>query len=258
MSESLPSLLDVIEAREQIEGGRESLTHLCYVATTTDVPSAIRFHEKAMLKYARGTDTSIDRPATGILLSQEGLLLHYIEAPAAITTAVLVAVQDYGRKKPWNNVRILVASEDCNIRYFDSWSRPRQANVADEGDQPSPSGEEATEQAFELVVTLANIGHKLSDLSFQDQSNNQSNKFFSGGINWCDVDARGPSKLPKGADTLINTCCPSNGRLKAFSVSDAFLTIDEFIDLFHAPISVHLNSEVTWPYQSSIDYSGLS
>lgn len=39
------SLLDVIEAREKKDGGRESLTHLCYVAITSDIAAAVRFHE---------------------------------------------------------------------------------------------------------------------------------------------------------------------------------------------------------------------
>lgn len=37
-----------MEAREKRQGGRESLTHLAYVATVNDSADAERFHEKVM------------------------------------------------------------------------------------------------------------------------------------------------------------------------------------------------------------------
>lgn len=50
-----------------------------------------------MAKYARGTGGSHVNIATGVFLFQDDVLLHYIEAPAVVTTEILVAVREQGQ-----------------------------------------------------------------------------------------------------------------------------------------------------------------
>jgi hypothetical protein len=80
-------------------GGRESLTHLCYVAATVDPGEATRFHDKAMTQWGRGLSAS-DDSATGLLLAQEGFQLHYVEAPAATAIALLRSMQRQAKARP--------------------------------------------------------------------------------------------------------------------------------------------------------------
>jgi hypothetical protein len=121
--------------------------------------------------------------------------------------------------------------------------------VPDEGDVPPPGGDEATELAFELISALGELGNSLRQLGEGS---------LSGGIDWGQPSMKGISSLPNSAQKAITASCPSASRLRAFAGSDAFLDVSEYIELFDAPISVHLHSEVTWPHQPSIDFSGMS
>lgn len=119
--------------------------------------------------------------------------------------------------------------------------------VADEGEIPPPAGDEATELAFDLICSLGDLGSKFR----------QTGDGISGGVDWAQ-ESKGPSSLPKTAHAMINAACPTVSHLRAFATSDAFLDVAEFLQLFDAPISVHLHSEVTWPHQPTIDFSGMS
>jgi hypothetical protein len=119
----LPSLLDVVEDRDK-KSGRESLTHLCYVATTNPTAkpeTLLAAHDDACVAQALAAGN-----LTGICLVQEGCLLHYLECPSSALYTVLREVQSrlplsatLGAK----GCRVLVASEDCDERYFSSWTR---------------------------------------------------------------------------------------------------------------------------------------
>jgi hypothetical protein len=60
-----------------------------------------------MAKYARGSGLSTQQCATGIIMYQDGVLLHYVEAPASVVTGILVAVQEHRRaNKSWKMARV--------------------------------------------------------------------------------------------------------------------------------------------------------
>ena len=42
---------------------------------------------------------------------------------------------------------------------------------------------------------------------------------------------------------------PSAERIAAFTKSDKFMSLDEYLDFFHAPIRLELGSEKVWPIQ---------
>ena len=116
MSIALPSLLDALEARDR-KAGRESVTHLCYVASTMANEEALRWHDVYMAGIARGGNVG---PATGIMLVHAGIMLHYVEAPASVCVSLLRAAQAQGRAKPtFGPVRIsvccLASNTECNM-----------------------------------------------------------------------------------------------------------------------------------------------
>jgi hypothetical protein len=61
--------------------------------------------------------------STGVLLVHDSVLLHYLEAPASVCIELLREAQELGRSRPtFGQVRVLVASEDCDRRHFKDWS----------------------------------------------------------------------------------------------------------------------------------------
>ena len=74
------SLLDVIDAREAKEP-RECLTHVLYIAKDIEDVG------KSMAAHKRIVEETAD--ATGIFMCQEGVLLHYLEAPPAVAVTLL-------------------------------------------------------------------------------------------------------------------------------------------------------------------------
>ena len=119
----LPSLLDVVNAREK-KSGRESLTHLCYVATTSGDVSAdslIETHDDACV-----ADALAGGSLTGICLVQNGCVLHYLECPSSALLSILRDIQSHlplSETLGGEGCRVLVASEDCDQRYFNSSTR---------------------------------------------------------------------------------------------------------------------------------------
>jgi len=73
MTDQVPPLLSFLEVfteRERRAGGRESLTHLCYVAATVDGPEATRFHDKVYQWPA--PNRSLAQAKSGACPSKEG------------------------------------------------------------------------------------------------------------------------------------------------------------------------------------------
>ena len=50
---------------------------------------------------------------------------------------------------------------------------------------------------------------------------------------------------------------PSRARLVALAASPAFLTLDEYLEMFDGAISVDVEGEAVWPYQATLDYDAL-
>jgi len=238
----LPSLLDVVDARER-KSGRESLTHLCYVATTSSDESAasiVAAHDEACV-----ADALAGGSLTGICLAQNGCVLHYLECPSPTLLSILREVR---ARLPLTGVlgsegcRVLVASEDCDQRYFESWTR-MELEANDEGEISVPAGDEATTAAFDILKTLISVGEGLASTS-------------SEGVEVED------ELLPAGGSsegaTLVQNVCPSKGRIKALSESTAFFTLDEYLEAFGTAVAVQLESEDVWPYQPTVNYESLT
>ena len=203
------SLLDVIDARDQ-RNPRECLTHVCYIAKGVEDVAAVMAGHKRLVEETTGT--------TGIFMCQEGVLLHYIEAPPADAITLLRQLNGPGSGANADDVRILHNSEDCPSRYFSKWSAVGPLSISDEGEVPVPSADDAVDLAFELLQGLMAVG--------------------------------------KG-EAQPEHKCPSQKRIMAYSKCKAFFSLAEYMEFFDTTLTVNLESEDVWPYQPVIRYEGL-
>lgn len=141
-----PTLIEVEDERERNNKRRESCSHILYAIAVSDVDEALNTH-KELVDSIIETET-IGSEFTGILLCQNGALLHYIEAPAAICAKFLT---DLGKCCEGESA-ILLSSEDCDRRYFQSWSH-QMVQVPDE-DLGSLSSENPTDLAFDVFSNV--------------------------------------------------------------------------------------------------------
>lgn len=204
------SLLDVIDAREAKEP-RECLTHVLYIAKDIEDVG------KSMAAHKRIVEETAD--ATGIFMCQEGVLLHYLEAPPAVAVTILRQIGEKAKTGiDATTARVLHQAEDCPSRYFDSWKAVGPLSISDEGDVPVPPSEEAVDLAFEALKAIIAIGKK-------------------------------------GEPPEHN--CPSQKRIAAYCACKAFFSLKEYMGFFDTTISVNLESEDVWPFQPVINYVGF-
>lgn len=243
----LPSLLDVVDAREK-KAGRESLTHLCYVATTSSDTSAVMAaHDDACI-----ADALAGGSLTGICLAQNGCVLHYLECPTLDMLSLLREIQS---ELPLSDTlgsegcRVLIASQDCDERYFSSWTR-MQLEGNEEGEVSVPVDEEATMASFDVLKTLMTIGEGISTATVSVEEDEDEDE---------DPDAALlPGAGSKEAASLVQKMCPSKARVQALSESSAFFTLDEYLEAFDTSVEVELESESVWPHQPTVDYDGIN
>eukprot|EP00620_Florenciella_sp_RCC1587_P000523 CAMPEP_0182591858 /NCGR_PEP_ID=MMETSP1324-20130603/74717_1 /TAXON_ID=236786 /ORGANISM="Florenciella sp., Strain RCC1587" /LENGTH=217 /DNA_ID=CAMNT_0024809203 /DNA_START=13 /DNA_END=666 /DNA_ORIENTATION=- len=205
-----PSLLEVLDNREKTDGPRLSLTHLLYVAKTQDKDAALEFHREVMVDLQK-----VEGGVTGILLVQDGALVHYMEASNFHTNAFLRHLNTQG-KGVVSDARVMLSSEDCDRRNFSKWTS-LHVNAASEGDV-SISGEDPTDLAFDLFTNL------------------------------CKIQSAGEKPV---------TMCPSAQRVEAYTTCEGFFLLEEYLDMFDAPVTLVLGSEKVWPLQPTVSYAGL-
>uniref|UniRef100_A0A7S2WV92 BLUF domain-containing protein n=1 Tax=Rhizochromulina marina TaxID=1034831 RepID=A0A7S2WV92_9STRA len=177
-----PSLLEVIDAREEKEGARECLSHVLYIATTADTASASDFHSEIISElHNRGKDQRV----TGRLLVQDGVLLHYYETGPTSSIALLRHLHNFSNEGKITSLRVLMSSEDVDRRHFGDWSC-ETVEPADEEKVPVPesSSDETIELAFDVlsqmlkIATGANASHQCPSKA-RLQSYAKSDAFFT-------------------------------------------------------------------------------
>ena len=152
-------------------------------------------------------------------MCQEGVLLHYLEAPPAVAVTILRQIGEKAKTGiDATTARVLHQAEDCPSRYFDSWKAVGPLSISDEGDVPVPPSEEAVDLAFEALKAIMAIGKK---------------------------------------DEPPEHNCPSQKRIAAYCACKAFFSLKEYMGFFDTTISVNLESEDVWPFQPVINYVGF-
>ena len=202
------SLLDVMDERLRREGPRECISHVLYVAKVED-SAAVQAHHKAVAAEMESV--------TGIFMSQEEAVVHYIEAPPTTMITFLRRVAEAGSGISTDFVRVTLSSEDCPSRYFADWRTVGPLQVSDEGSIPAPTAEDVVELGFEMLQLIIKIG----------------------------------------AGEKPELCCPSKSRILAYADCPLFFSLAEYMKTFHSPISVNLESEDVWPHQPIIQYEGM-
>ena len=104
------------------------------------------------------------------------------------------------------------------------------------------SGDEATDAAFNLLAALIDVGAGLGEMCSPDDLS-------------VDSDYTPPAEE---IAALLADKCPSKARLQAFAESDAFLSLEEYLEMMDGPISVEAESEAVWPYQPVVDYDAIA
>lgn len=113
------SLLDVIQARFDAGGGRESLTRMLYVGTipkTATKHDVCNMHKDFLIEY--------NAEVSGLMLLQPASFLNLVEALPDVINALLRHLQlDMESATPTvASIRVLACSEDCPNPVFASWS----------------------------------------------------------------------------------------------------------------------------------------
>jgi len=213
-----PSLLEVIDAKQQRDEPRQCYTHVLYVATTQDTKNAEEFHREVISELqSRGNEQKV----TGILLIQDGVLIHYYEASPPTSIAFLRHLNNFSDGHI-GSLRVLMSSEDCDRRHVSDW-QCKSVEVPDETgvsvpDSSSSENDEVANLAFEVFSNILRIaeGQKATQL------------------------------------------CPSKQRLESFTQCKGFFTLQEYLGVFDSGVSCTLDSELGWPYQQTVDYRKIN
>lgn len=222
------SLLDTIQKRFADEGGRESVTRLLYIGTIpkTSTPRIVCSYHEDFLK-------EIDADVSGLMILQPDTFLNLIEAAPDAIMALLrhIAKQDDEAEPALDNVRVLASSEDCPSRAFVSWSyrsvnlKPEMSIALDEDD--------VVGTCYETYSKLVQLGHRLNDAD----------------LSHADISAALDNLRQRYAEFI-----PSNERLKAFTGLKGVTTLQEYLEIFDAPIEVNLDRELVWPPPPALEY----
>jgi len=223
-----PSLLDTIQKRFADEGGRESVTRLLYIGLIPKTSS-----QRAVCTYHEEFLKEIDADVSGLMILQADTFLNLIEAAPDAIMALLrhIAKQAEEERPCLETVRVLASSEDCPSRAFVSWSyrsvnlKAEMSLVLDEEDVVGTS--------YETYSKLVQLGQQLNDAD----------------LTHADISAALDNLRQRYADFI-----PSNERLKALTSVPGITTLEEYLDIFDAPIEVALDRELVWPPPPALEY----
>ena len=205
-----PTLLDASDARVSVNP-RQSVTRLMYAATFAEGANDV----KVSADHSELVDELAAEAAfTGVLVMNEKAVLHLYEAPCDQALSFLAKLK---AKACVGELRVLFSSEDCPERVMNEWSEHRVSRPAETVDIDA---EDPVDASFELYSTLLKIYERMA--KFNDADMMKSNADF----------------------------VPSSERITAFTKSDKFMSLDEYLEFFHAPIHLELGSEKVWPIQS--------
>lgn len=223
-----PSLLDTVQRRFQDEGGRESVTRLMYIGLIpkgSSLKSVCQYHE-TFLK-------DIDADVSGLMILQQDSFLNLIEAaPDAIMALMRHINKQREETSPClTSVRVLASSEDCPSRAFVSWSY-RSVSLKAEP-KVDLDGDDVAGVAYEVYSKLVALGKELTN---QD-------------LTHADISAALDTLRQRYADYI-----PTNERIKAIVALDGIPKLEEYMEIFDAPVDVDLESELVWPHPPSLKY----
>lgn len=215
------SLLDVVQARFDAGGGRESLTRMLYVGS---IPKTATKHQ--VCDYHASFLTEIEADVSGLMLLLQTSFVNLIEATPDVINALLRHLQQETESPTAciTNVRIVACSEDCPNPAFVSWSyrsisMPPEAGV-------DLDKEDIVAASFEVYFKLVKLGQQLSDADLPQ------------------------ADIPAALDNLrqrFPQFLPSNERVVALTLCDKVTSLAEFLDIFDAPLETTLESDRVWP-----------
>lgn len=222
------SLLDVIQARFDGNGGRESLTRMLYVGV---IPKTATKHQVCDLHAQFLTDIEAD--VSGLMLLQATTFINLIEATPDVINALLrhIQLQTESPTACVSSVRIVACSEDCPNPAFVSWSYRSITMPAEPG--VDLDKEDIVTSSFEVYSKLVKLGQQLTDADLPQ------------------------ADIPAALDNLrqrFPQFLPSNERVQAFTASPKVTSLNEYLDIFDAPVDVVFESERVWPAPPPLSY----
>jgi hypothetical protein len=222
------SLLDVIQARFEAGGGRESLTRMLYVGA---IPKSATKHQ--VCDYHANFLTEIEADVSGLMLLQQNSFVNLIEATPDVIHALLrhLQVETENPAGCISSVRIVACSEDCPNPAFVSWSyRSISLPVESAVDLEK---EDIVVSSFEMYNKLVKLGQQLSDADLSQ------------------------ADIPAALDNLkqrFPQFLPSNERVVAFTVCEKVTSLAEYLEIYDSPVDVVLESDRVWPAPAAMTF----
>eukprot|EP00953_Heterococcus_sp_UTEX-ZZ885_P017053 9562-Heterococcus_DN1.PRE.5 len=225
-----PTYLDVLDAKAEAAGGRNSLTRLLLVAALpagADPALVVQLHERIFDAVLAEEHAA---PITGVLITQKDSVLHLIETSMDTSTSFLRHLQAEGSSgsedlESLAASRILAACEDCPTPYFSKWfhySVQLQPDASVDIEKEDP-----VEAAWGVLDKLAELAGEVA---------------VAGGASSGD--------LKRKYAHLV----ASNERCLGLSRSAAFMSVGDYLDMYDTPIDIALEGEQSFPLQQTVRY----
>jgi hypothetical protein len=222
------SLLDCIQSRFEVAGGRESLTRMLYVGV---IPKTATKHQLCDLHASFLTEIEAD--VSGLMLLQQTTFINLIEATPDVIHLLLRHLQ-LELQSPTacvSSIRIVACSEDCPNPAFVSWSYRSITMPAESGIDLEK--EDVAASSFDMYFKLVKLGQQLTDADLPQ------------------------ADIPAALDNLrqrFPQFLPSNERVMAFTLCEKVTSLAEYLEIYDSPVDVEFDSDRVWPAPAPLTY----
>ena len=217
------SAYEVIQEMQKAKP-RASVSRIVYAASLaegTSQEACVRAHGQIWAALKEEEKTSVyeghpDMEATGLLLVHATAVVHIFETKCPNALEFLKRAKEL----PFLDAattRVIFQSEDCPERYFKDWKACKVSSKREDFEVEADA--DACDLAWDVYTALLKINETM---------------------------------LKRNEKDAMKSCAdyvPSHEKLTAFSKSDKWFNLAEYIEFFCDPVYVELESEKAWPVQ---------
>ncbi|KAL6763879.1 hypothetical protein V8C86DRAFT_2483486 [Haematococcus lacustris] len=224
---SRDSLLNVVLDKLQKSGKTAIVGRVIIVARLirreANVDHFTEFFPKLFDKFHQDGET------TGILLCYPTCCVHVLEAKTSVIMSILRDMLAAGSQEHrLAEARVVASTEDIPMRCFGAWHAAFVNTATNTDNIDAADSTTIVKSASELNASMRKLGGTLTDLT--------------------------ESELKRRLAAMDQYCedLPAPELLMSLVPAEDAPTVEEFLDIFDAPVTVELDSEKVWPMPSML------
>ncbi|KAJ9528607.1 hypothetical protein QJQ45_020415 [Haematococcus lacustris] len=238
---SRDSLLNVVLDKLQKSGKTAIVGRVIFVARfirrEANVDHFTEFFPKLFDKFHQDGET------TGILLCYPTCCVHVLEAKTSVIMSILRDMLAAGSQEHrLAEARIVASTEDIPMRCFGAWHAAFVNTATNTDNIDAADSTTIVKSASELNASMRKLGGTLTDLT----------EVRGECLPWWH--ALHASELKRRLAAMDQYCedLPAPELLMSLVPAEDAPTVEEFLDIFDAPVTVELDSEKVWPMPSML------